>query len=426
MAADGMLGGVKVVDLSEQVPGPYATRLLAGLGADVIKVERPDAGDRLRQRPVMFAAENRGKRDLSIDLKSADGRDALLRVIATADVMVETYRPGVMDRLGLGFDALLEVNPRIIYLSISGYGATGPYRDLPGHDFQYLSFAGAIPRPKSYFAADYVPTTLPAADMGASLYSVLAVVLALYEKLAHPASFAGRHLDVALSDCTLALMEPRIAEALSEQTSDDALVRPGYGVYLTADERYVSIGALEDHFWDRLVRALQLEELSGGQFASYQQRRRHIGQIEHSLRERVASYDRAALIELLIRHDVPVAPVNDLHEPVRDPHFRARGMIYEVPGESQPRVAEWPAVFDAFASRTRLTPTPRIGQHSREILAEHDLDAERIDALIEAGVVRQAAAPCNSAAPRGAGGAGQPPGLAAPSRRVRAKPEASS
>jgi CoA:oxalate CoA-transferase len=389
VAAGGVLDSIKVVDLSEQVPGPYATRLLAGLGADVIKVERPDSGDRLRHRAAMFAAENRGKRDLSVDLKSADGRDAVLRLIAAADVVVETYRPGVMDRLGLGFDALLRVNPQIIYLSISGYGATGPYRDLPGHDFQYLSFAGAIPPPKPYFAADYVPTTLPAADMGASLYSVLAVVLALHEKLARPADFTGRHLDVALSDCTLALMEPRLAEALSEQTSADALVRPGYGVYLTADERYVSIGALEDHFWERLVRALQLEELSGGQFASYQQRRRHIDPIERLLRERIAGYDRDALIELLIRHDVPVAPVYDLHEPVRDPHFLVRGMIYHVPGESQPRVAEWPPAFDAFASRARLTPAPRIGQHSREVLAEHGLDAARIDALVEAGVVRQ-------------------------------------
>src|SRR5712671_6230988 len=267
VAADGVLGGIKVVDLSEQVPGPYATRLLAGLGADVIKVERPDAGDRLRHRPVMFAAENRGKRDLSIDLKSADGRDALLHVI-----------------------------PQIIYLSISGYGATGPYRDLPGHDFQYLSFAGAIPPPKSYFAADYVPTTLPAADLGASLYSLLAVILALHEKLARPAAFEGRHLDVAISDCTLALMEPRIAEALSEQASADALVRPGYGVYRTADERYVTIGALEDHFWERLVRALELPELTGGEFAGYQQRRRHIGRIERALRERIGGYDREALI----------------------------------------------------------------------------------------------------------------------------------
>jgi CoA:oxalate CoA-transferase len=389
MAADGVLGGIRVVDLSEQVPGPYATRLLAGLGADVVKVERPDAGDRLRARPAMFEAENRGKRDLSIDLKSPDGKAALLRVIAAADVLVETYRPGVMDRLGLGFDAVLAVNPQIIYLSISGYGATGPYRDLPGHDFQYLSFAGAIPPPKPANAADYVPTTLPVADMGAAVYSVLAVVLALHEKALHgPSAFAGRHLDMAMADCTLAMMEPRIAEALTEPTSADALIRPGYGLYLTADARYVSIGALEDHFWQRLVRALELDQLSGPEFAGFQQRRGQIAVIEPALRERVARYDQAALIELLIRHDVPVAPVYDLHEPVRDPHFRARGMVYQVPGESLPRVAEWPAAFGSFASGAPLSPTPRIGQHSREILAEHGLDDAEISALIEAGVVR--------------------------------------
>jgi crotonobetainyl-CoA:carnitine CoA-transferase CaiB-like acyl-CoA transferase len=184
-------------------------------------------------------------------------------------------------------------------------------------------------------------------------------------------------------------MEPRIAEALSEQASADALVRPGYGVYRTADERYVTIGALEDHFWERLVRALELQELTGGEFARYQQRRRHIGQIERLLRERIGGYDRKALIDLLVRHDVPVAPVNDLHEPTRDPHFRHRGMIYDVDGESQPRVAEWPSAFEAFASRTRLTPAPGIGQHSRAVLAEHGLDAAHIDALIKAGVVRQ-------------------------------------
>jgi CoA:oxalate CoA-transferase len=412
MAADGVLGGVKVVDLSEQVPGPYATRLLAGLGADVIKVERPDSGDRLRHRPAMFEAENRGKRDLSVDLKSPEGRAALLRVIAAADVLVETYRPGVMDRLGLGFDAVLSVNPRIIYLSISGYGATGPYRDLPGHDFQYLSFAGAIPPPEPALAAGYVPTTLPVADMGAALYSVLAVVLALHERLARPSAFAGRHLDMAMADCTLAMMEPRIAEALTEPTSADALVRPGYGIYLTADERYVSIGALEDHFWARLVRALELDELSGGEFAGFQQRRRRIGQIEPALRERIARHDRAALIELLIRHDVPVAPVNDLHEPVRDPHFLARRMVYQVPGESLPRVAEWPAALGAFASGTPLAPTPRIGQHSREVLAEHGLGDAEISALVEAGVVRQAAAPLGMA-PCFAGLAEDPPDLTA-------------
>jgi crotonobetainyl-CoA:carnitine CoA-transferase CaiB-like acyl-CoA transferase len=258
--------------------------------------------------------------------------------------------------------------------------------------------------------------------MGAAVYSLLAVVLALHEKLATPSAFAGRHLDIAMADCTLAMMEPRIAEALTEPTSADALIRPGYGIYLTGDGRYVSIGALEDHFWERLVRALGLDELAGGEFAGYQQRRRHIEQIETALRERVARYDQAALIELLIRHDVPVAPLNDLHDPVRDPHFLARGMVYEVPGESRPRVAEWPPAFGSFASGAPLTPTPRLGQHSREVLAEHGLDDAEISALIEAGVVRQAAwlgpAPCL------AGLAEDPPDLTALLRGTPAAPEA--
>ncbi|MFE4956053.1 CaiB/BaiF CoA transferase family protein [Streptomyces sp. NPDC056653] len=387
---EAVLAGVRIVDLSEQVPGPYATRLLAGLGADVIKVERPDSGDRLRHRPVMFEAENRGKRDLSIDLKAPEGRAALLRVIASADVLVEGFRPGVMERLGLGFEALTETNPKLIYLSISGYGADGPYRDLPGHDFQYLAYAGAIPSPQLYFAADYVPTTLPVADMGTSVYSVLAVVLALLEKQRDPHSFTARHLDIGMSDCTLALMEPRIAEALSETSTAAALVRPGYGVYATADSHYVSIGALEDHFWKRLVDALGLDDLTHEKFAAYQDRRRLIDQIEKPLRERVAEFTRDALIELLIRHDVPVAPVNDLHEAARDPHFRARGMVYDVPGDERPRVAEWPVALDCFADRGRLTPTPALGQHSRDVLAEYGFGDVEIDGLIAAGIVRQA------------------------------------
>ncbi len=388
--AEPVLGGVRVLDLSEQVPGPYATRLLAGLGADVVKVERPDAGDRLRARPFMFDAENRGKRDLSIDLKAPAGRAALLRLVASFDVLVEGFRPGVLDRLGLSFDVLTAANPKLILVSISGYGASGPYRDLPGHDFQYLSYAGAIPPPQPYFAAEYVPTTLPVADMGTSVFSVLAVVLALHEKLRDPESFTARHLDLGMSDCTLALMEPRLAEALQEPTSAEALVRPGYGVYATADGRYVTLGALEDHFWSRLVAALDLPELTGTDFDGWQQRRRHVARIEKPLRERVAAFNRDELIELLVRHDVPVAPVNDLHEAAADPHFRARGMVYDAPGEAQPRVAEWPVALDPFADRTRLTPTPAIGQHSWQVLAEHGFSPTEIEALIAAGTVRTA------------------------------------
>ena len=390
MAADGVLGGIKVVDLSEQVPGPYATRLLAGLGADVVKVERPGSGDPLRDRPFMFESQNRGKRDLCLDLKSPDGREALLRLVAQADVFVEGYRPGVTDRLGVGFADLVKVNPKIIYASISGFGSSGPYRDRPGHDFQYLAFVGGIPAPEAYFAADYVPTSLPAADMGASVFAILSIVLALHERSRDPEAFTARHLDIGMSDCTLALMEPRIAEALSEPTSAAALVRPGYGVYRTEDDRYVSIGALEDHFWNRMTATLGLDELSGERYATWQLRRQHIAELEGPLRDRVATFTRDELLRLLLDADVPVAPVNDLHEAADDPHARARGMVYDVPGGDWSRIAEWPVALDGFATRERLTPTPQIGQHTREVLRECGLSDAALDSLVATGAIQQA------------------------------------
>ncbi|MFC0450005.1 CaiB/BaiF CoA transferase family protein [Rhodococcus jostii] len=381
------LFGVKVIDLSEQVPGPNTTRLLTGLGADVLKIERPDEGDRLRHRPAMFEAENRGKRSLAIDLKNAEGRATLLRMVADADVFVEGYRPGVTDRLGIGFKDLIAVNPRLVYVSISGYGASGPYRDLPGHDFQYLSFVGAIPAPLPEHAANYVPTTLPVADLGTSLYASLAIVLALHERRGNPESFVGKQIDVAMADCALSMMEPRIAEAMHEESSAAALVRPGYGVYGTKDGRYVTIGALEDHFWARLAKAVDLPELLGPEYATFPLRKQHIAEIEATLRPRIQEFERDGLIELLIRHDVPVAPLNDLHEPLADKHFIDRGMIIRNEGAPHTRVSEWPAALADFADRSLLTAAPAVGEHSIEILREAGFSADEIDELIRAGTV---------------------------------------
>jgi crotonobetainyl-CoA:carnitine CoA-transferase CaiB-like acyl-CoA transferase len=382
-----VLDGTTLLDLSEQVPGPNATRLLAALGATVIKVERP-TGDPLRDRPAMFASQNRGKRDLCIDLKAPAGRATLLRLVQQVDVLVEGFRPGVMDRLGLGFTELSAVNPRLIQLSISGYGAEGPYRDLPGHDFQYLSLAGGIPAPPPEFAAAYVPTTVPVADLGAAVWAALTVVTALHEKLRLGAAFTARRFDLAMTDCVLAMMEPRIAEAMTMPTTAAALARPGYGVYLTADGGYVTIGALEDHFWERLVDCLELSELSE-LYPTFQQRRDHVGKIEPLLRRRVAELTREQVIDLLVKNDVPIAPVNDLHDPVRDEHFRRRGMVYEVPGEEHRRVSEWPVAMDAFAARDVTAVAPGIGQHSRPTLAGFGFTDSEIDELISGGIVRQ-------------------------------------
>lgn len=390
MSRGRVLAGIKVIDFSEQVPGPHATRLLTGLGADVVKIERPDEGDRLRHRPALFESQNRGKRSLAIDLKDEQGRAAVLGLVAHADVVVEGYRPGTMDRLGLGFDDIARLNPRLIYASISGYGASGPYRDAPGHDFQYLSYAGAIPAPPQETVADYVPTTLPIADLGAALYAALSIVLALYERSVDASAFQPRHLDVAMADCALAMMEPRIAEALTVATTNEALRRPGYGVFATSDARFVTIGALEDHFWNRLTAALALPQLQTSRYATFSERRRHHEAIDATLRPRIAEFEQAELVKLLLEHDVPVAPVNDLHQPVDDPHFLARGMVRRGAEPPTTRVAEWPVALDAFADRANLTPAPAIGEHSGEVLEAAGLPAELIADLVTAGVVRMA------------------------------------
>jgi CoA:oxalate CoA-transferase len=388
MTRGQLLTGITVIDFSEQVPGPNATRLLTGLGADVVKIERPDAGDRLRARPALFESQNRGKRSLAIDLKDERGRRAVLDLVAMADVVVEGYRPGVMDRLGLGFADLIRLNSRLIYASVSGFGMSGPYRDRPGHDFQYLSYAGAIPAPPAEAVAGYVPTTLPVADLGAALYTELAIVLALYERLLDPDRFQGRHLDVAMSDCALAMMEPRIAEALTVATTAEALRRPGYGVYESSDGRLVTIGALEDHFWARLATALSLPELLDSRYARFADRREHAERIDAVLRPRVASFDQDELLKLLFEHDVPVAPVNDLHQPVDDAHFRARGMVVTSANPPRTRVSEWPLALNAFADRGRLTNAPGIGEHTAAVLAEAGMSPAEIAELRAAGVVR--------------------------------------
>ncbi|WP_159701733.1 CaiB/BaiF CoA-transferase family protein [Arthrobacter sp. 18067] len=383
------LAGLKVVDFSEQVPGPHTTRLLTALGCDVIKVERP-GGDAIRLREAIFNAENRGKRSIALDLKTQEARGIALDLIAQADVLVEGFRPGVMERLGVGFDAALAVNPKIVYVSISGYGSFGPYRDLPGHDFQYLALAGAIPRPAEGTVADYVPTTLPIADLGSSLYASLGIVLALLQKQQDPAGFTGRHIDVAMADCALAMMEPRLAESIHLMTNDAALARPGYGIYATADGGYVSIGALEDHFWVRLTEALDLPDLRSEEFRTFAQRREAVTTIDAILRPRVARFGRDELVQLLIGHDVPVAPLNDLLEPAKDPHFLARGMVRDDGPGGTPRIAEWPLALAPFTDDRLLTTAPTVGEQSREILSQLGRTPEEVGHLFAEGIVHGA------------------------------------
>jgi crotonobetainyl-CoA:carnitine CoA-transferase CaiB-like acyl-CoA transferase len=373
MRAAGVLAGIRVLDFTEWLPGPYATKMLAALGAEVIKVERPGTGDPARTaRPAMFGSQNEGKRSVALDLKSPDGAERARRLADEADVLIEGYRPGVMARLGLGAEALAPSNPGLIYVSLSGYGSAGPYRDRPGHDLNYLALAGALPAPAPGGAAAYRETPLPIADLAGGLFAVIGILTALLAGRA--GQDRGGRLDLAIADCALSLMQPRIAEAAAWRDTAAWHERPGYGIFETADDRFVVLGALEDHFFRRLVAALELPQFQQPGFATYAQRRGQVAAIDAALRARIAELPLDRVLARLNEADVPADAVADMLDPLRDQHFRARGMV--VPGaDGRETVSPWPGALRRFMVGDRLPAAPELGLDDRDLVAGWQLPA---------------------------------------------------
>lgn len=329
------LTGITVVDFSELLPGPFLTQNLCELGAEVIKIERPPHGDNARRLASgVFAAVNRGKRSVVADLKNEADRQQVRALIAGADIVVETYRPGVMARLGLDYLSLASEFPRLIYASLTGYGQDGPLAQLPGHDLNYLAAAGAtalsgIPQDGPAHAIG-----LPAADLCGAMYGLSAVLAALFQRT-H--SGRGQHLDIAMADCVAHWMNPRIGHFAEAEldTLDaqrrDALVKPAYGVFRTRDNQYITVAALEDHFWARLCSVLDMPSHQGAEFAAYKQRARAADAINLAVGQAIAALDAQEAERLLREADVPVAPVVAPGEIASFPQFAARGLTVATP-----------------------------------------------------------------------------------------------
>lgn len=331
-AGKAPLAGVRVLDFSELLPGPFMTQSMAELGADVLRIERPPHGDNLRRMaPALFESVNRGKRSLCLDLKDEAQREAALRLAVGADVLVEGWRPGVMERLGLGPAALLARNPQLVYVSLTGYGATGPKAPLPGHDLNYLAAAGVV----SLAATEAQPspaTGVPMADLCASLYAFGAVNAALLQR---QRTGRGQHLDVAITDCALHWMNPRLAafrqlEAQDLRTQREIVQnRPAYGMFRCKDGAWVSLGALEDHFWRALVGALDLSGYASEAWQGYARRAAAAVEINDAIARAIARFTQAELMERLMAADVPVAVMATPADLPVDPHFQARGLFSE-------------------------------------------------------------------------------------------------
>ncbi len=324
------LAGIKVLDFSTLLPGPLATLILAEAGAEVIKIERPGRGDEMRSyRPkfgadsVNFAMLNRGKKSIAVDLKDAKVRELLVPLIQEADVVVEQFRPGVMDRLGLGYDAMNAMNPRIIYCAITGYGQTGPRADVAAHDINYVAESGMLSLAAGEDGAPIVPPAL-IADIGGGTYpAVINILLALR---ARDTSGTGCKLDIAMGDNLFTFLYWAMGNGLAAgewpKPGGDLVTggSPRFFVYRTRDDRFVAAAPLEQKFWENFCDAIQLE-------AVFRDDAKDAAATKRAVAKRMREKTAAEWQALFVGKDLCSCVVATMQEALDDPHFKARGVF---------------------------------------------------------------------------------------------------
>lgn len=374
------LQGVRVLDLTRYIPGPYATLVLGDLGADVIKIEEGPLGDPTRVTPpavggdaALHAALNRNKRSVLLDWRSEPGAQVVRRLAARSDVLVESFRPGALARRGLGADALLAENPRLVHCSITGYGADDA---RAGHDVNYVGLGGLLDGNRGSDGEPVLPQA-QVADMAGALTAVIGILAALQSR---ERTGRGQAVTISLRDSVLALLTVPLARRLAGGAARSELsgTHACYNVYRCRDGRHLTVGALEPKFWEALVRRLGREDLVGRQWEGDGTRERTLDEV----RAIFAARDRDEWLRELSGLDACVEPVLDPFEAAA----AAAGALVEQPsGDGWLRTVETPVRLDGTPVRQR--PAPGLGEHTSEVLRELGYDAHEIDALRGLGVV---------------------------------------
>lgn len=389
------LAGLRVVDLSRFLPGPMLTQCMADHGAEVIKVESIDEGEPTRAVgetrdgiSVFFANSNRGKKSLALDLKKPSGVEALMRLAATADVFVESFRPGIVDRLGIGYSHIAARAPKIVYVSISAFGQSGPYRDVASHDLAIEAMAGVLSITRGRDGAPAIPG-LPAADMLSSMMALSGVMMALWRRAE---TGRGDYIDVAMSECLLACIPNNLGAAMSERRQPnppDTRSLGGnalYALYETQDAGWIALAGQEMKFAHNLLTLLGRPDLIALCMAPPG---RGQDPVRTFLRETFRSKTRLEWVAYFKGHDVPFAPVQTLPEALDDPHFRQRGIVStDARGWDQ---IGTPIRFTSEPAALSFN-TPALGQHSQPILHAIGYSDEEIAHLRRDGTVKDATA----------------------------------
>ncbi|MFW5992731.1 MAG: CaiB/BaiF CoA transferase family protein [Desulfohalobiaceae bacterium] len=375
MPGQGVLRNVTVLDLSRLLPGPYCSMLLADHGARVIAVEAARPGD------FFVSQVYRNKEHICLDLKSKPGYDVFMQLAARADVILEGFRPNVASKLGVDYESVRHVNPRLIYCSLSGFGQWGPESKKAGHDVNYLAASGVL----ELLGEANRPPSIPGvqfADLAGGLNAALGILLALLEK---ERTGLGQYIDVSIADCSLAMLP--LVQHLQERTEQK--LRRGdnmlshryacYNIYETADQRYLALGALEGKFWEGLCRHLGLQEYIPLQ---YDEGRRL--EIIQTLRMLFKQKDLAQWEHELAGLDICLTPVRTLQEAKQDSHFLERGMVLEAHAQKGSNTLGIPIKLEGTPGSLRRSP-PGFGQDSRALLQELGYTAKQIEDLIQQG-----------------------------------------
>jgi crotonobetainyl-CoA:carnitine CoA-transferase CaiB-like acyl-CoA transferase len=391
------LEGIKILDLTRLLPGPYGTMLLADLGAQVVKVEEPEQGDYARWYTPQINGVgarhlllNRNKQSITLNLKEPEGKEIFLKLVRQGtDVLIEQFRPGVMDRLGLGYKELEKVNPRLIYCSVTGYGQNGPYRDWAGHDINYIGLGGILGLTGTRGGSPAIPGIQIGDIVGGGLYAVIGILTAL---LARQQTGRGQYIDISMMDGVVSLLPDGAAIFFAEDKSPGPGERrltgglPQYQVYQTEDGKYLAVGALEEKFWANLCRLVGKAEWADRMPNDQDPR---CGEMIRELARIFRTKTQKEWLDLLMEKDACVTPVNSLEEAFDDPHVRHRSMVAEIdhPVAGRIRQIGVPIKFSHTPGEIR-TPAPEMGEQTEEILKAHGYGPEEIKDLRKKRVIR--------------------------------------
>jgi crotonobetainyl-CoA:carnitine CoA-transferase CaiB-like acyl-CoA transferase len=391
----GPLASLKVLDFSTLLPGPFASLLLADMGAEVLRVESPDRVDLTRVLPphvdgtsASHAYLNRNKDSIGLNLKTPEALDVVRRLVREYDIVIEQFRPGVMDKLGVGYAALREVNPRLIYVSVTGYGQTGPYRDRAGHDINYLALSGLA----SYTgrrASGPVPLGMQVADVaGGSMHAVAGLLAAVIHR---QQTGEGQHVDISMTDCVFSLNAMAGAACLAadqEPGLESTMLNGGsfYDYYQTRDGRWMAVGSLEPQFMQQLCALLGCPELVAMGLSPLPQDRERVKQ---ALQDAFVREDLAHWQARFAAIDACVEPVLNLSEAADHPQLRARGLVQSVPlpgGDRTQQQIACPIVFGSGIDAPRHIGK-QMGEDTMRVLRELGLSVEEIEGLRAAGAL---------------------------------------